>query len=101
MVLRIKDSETSDMLSHLSESIRMVGRIVDMPCNEMHTDAFVEEAKRVALETKSKMRLISGEELKDQGFGGLWNVGKAASRPPALVVLRYVSRRCVSLSTIS
>ena len=77
------------MLTHLTESIRLAGKIVDMPCNEMHTDAFVEEAKLVAVETKSKMRLIRGTELKDQGFGGLWNVGKAATRPPALVVLRW------------
>lgn len=77
------------MLTHLTESIRLAGKIVDMPCNEMHTDAFVEEAKRVAVETKSKMCLIRGTELKDQGFGGLWNVGKAATRPPALVVLSH------------
>jgi leucyl aminopeptidase len=31
--------------------------------------------------------VIRGEELREKGFGGLYGVGKAAERPPALVVL--------------
>ena len=31
--------------------------------------------------------VIEGEELDRQGFGGLWNVGKAAKNSPKLVVL--------------
>ena len=31
--------------------------------------------------------VIEGEELNRQGFGGLYNVGKAAVNPPKLVVL--------------
>ena len=31
--------------------------------------------------------VIRGEELREKGFGGIHGVGKAAERPPALVVL--------------
>ena len=31
----------------------------------------------------------SGEELREQGYGGLYGVGKAAEFPPALVTLTY------------
>lgn len=31
--------------------------------------------------------VVRGEELREKGFGGLYGVGKAAERPPALVVL--------------
>ena len=31
--------------------------------------------------------VIEGEELNKRGFGGLYNVGKAAVNPPKLVVL--------------
>lgn len=31
--------------------------------------------------------VIEGEDLNKQGFGGLYNVGKAAVNPPKLVVL--------------
>lgn len=81
------DKDTAAYLTHLSDSIRLTGEIVDMPCSEMHTDAFVEQARIVSEEVGAKMTLIQGDKLESRGFGGLWNVGKAASRPPALVVL--------------
>ena len=74
-------------LHHLTDSIRLCGQIVDMPCSEMHTDAFVRQARNVAEELDAKIAVIQGEELEKRGFGGSWNVGKAATRMPALVVL--------------
>ena len=35
------------------------------------------------------MKVIEGTDLRDGGFGGLWGVGKAATNPPALVVLTF------------
>lgn len=35
------------------------------------------------------IEVIRGEDLAEQGFGGLYGVGKAAVEPPALVVLSY------------
>ena len=35
-------AEEVKCLTASAESIRLVGKIVDMPCNEMHTDAFLE-----------------------------------------------------------
>ena len=32
---------------------------------------------------------LQGEDLRDKGFGGIWNVGKASLYPPALVSLSY------------
>merc|ERR1719195_2064286 len=71
------------------EAITMTARIVDTPCNEMNTDAFVEEAKRVASELGIVPTIIRGEELRERGFGGIYGVGKAAAHPPALVVLSH------------
>ncbi|CAN0170612.1 unnamed protein product [Ectocarpus sp. 4 AP-2014] len=36
------------------------------------------------------VKVIRGDELEAQGFGGLYGVGKAAVEPPALVVLSYL-----------
>lgn len=33
--------------------------------------------------------IISGEDLKEKGFGGIYGVGKASSVAPALAVLSY------------
>ena len=71
------------------DAINMTARIVDTPCNEMNTDAFVEEAKRVGAELGIVPTIIRGEELKERGFGGIYGVGKAAAHPPALVVLSH------------
>lgn len=70
--------------------IRLAARIVDTPCNEMHTDAFIDEVKQVAKELKLRAPLVvQGEELKEKGFGGIYGVGKAAIHQPALVVLSH------------
>eukprot|EP00794_Sanderia_malayensis_P018579 gene18579-20442_t len=52
-----------------AESIRIAANIVDQPCNEMHTDQFLEEVRSVGLELGIKPMIIQGEELKQRGFG--------------------------------
>ena len=74
---------------HATEGIRLCGRLVDMPTNELHTDAFVAEARAVAAEVGAGTTVIQGEALAEAGFGGLWGVGMAANHPPALVVLSH------------
>merc|ERR1719454_2403347 len=71
------------------EAIQLTSRLVDAPCNEMHTDAFTAEAAQVARELGITPTIIRGEELRDRGFGGIWGVGKASVHPPALVVLSH------------
>jgi len=86
---------TEDEINLLEDScsaIQLTARIVDAPTNEMNTDAFVEEARRIEQELKGfgvTSTIIRGEDLREQGFGGLYGVGKAAVHPPALVVLKY------------
>jgi probable aminopeptidase NPEPL1 len=71
------------------DGVRLAARLVDMPTNELHTDAFVDEAQAVADRHGAVCTVIRGTDLRDQGFGGLWGVGKAATRGPALVVLEH------------
>lgn len=75
--------------SSVSDSVRLTAKIVDTPCANMHTDCFFEEVKVVANELGIEPMVIEGEELNRQGFGGLYNVGKAALNPPKLVVLSH------------
>jgi len=39
-----------------------------------------------------KIKVIKGEDLKDQGFGGIYSVGMAAVEPPALCILSYFAK---------
>jgi probable aminopeptidase NPEPL1 len=69
--------------------VRMAARLVDMPCSELHTNAFVDEARGVAERTGSKITVIQGKDLITEGLGGIWGVGKAATNLPALAVLEH------------
>ncbi|KUF90743.1 hypothetical protein AM588_10002847 [Phytophthora nicotianae] len=72
------------------DAIQLATRLVDAPPNELHSDAFIAEARAVAQRTNSKITVIQGEELRENGFGGIYGVGKAATHKPALVCLSHV-----------
>jgi len=78
-----------------AEGVRRAARLVDLPPDRLTPTAFVGEAQEAAgrLAAKGKRvecSVISGEDLRDQGYGYMWGVGKAAEEPPALVVLSYL-----------
>lgn len=76
-------------LTDASYGIRLSAKIVDTPCNEMNVSHFIQEIKAIANDLNLIPTIIRGEELNEQGFGGIYGVGKAAAVPPALVVLSY------------
>ncbi|EDV42641.1 uncharacterized protein Dana_GF18094, isoform A [Drosophila ananassae] len=83
---------TEDEIKCLTETtrgIRLTARIVDMPCNEMNVDHFIQAVEEIGNELCITPQIIRGEELKERGFGGIYGVGKAAAVPPALVVLSH------------
>ena len=47
----------------------------------------------VAKELGIEPYVVEGEELKQRGFGGIYHVGKAAEKPPKLVVLSHLSSK--------
>ena len=79
-------------VANVSRGIRLACRLIDTPPNVLHTDAYVEECRRVAekLGAGCVLTIIQGRDLETQGFGGLWGVGKASEQLPALVVLSHV-----------
>jgi len=85
----VLSKEDMTVLESSSEAIHLTARLVDTPCNEMNTDHFVEEAKKVASKLGIVPTIIRGEELRERGFGGIYGVGKASANPPALVVLSH------------
>lgn len=80
-------------LNVTAQGIRLTARIVDMPCNEMNVDHFIQAVEELGQELSLKPTIIRGEELRERGFGGIYGVGKAAAVPPALVVLSHLPKR--------
>lgn len=85
-VLSVDDIEC---LSNSAKAIRLSAKIVDKPCNEMNVSHFIDEINIIAKELGKTALIIRGEELNEQGFGGIYGVGKAAATPPAMVVLSH------------
>jgi len=78
-------------LNHLAEAVRIAQGLVDMPPNFLHPPTYKEFVLAAAKNLENvRTQVIEGTELRDQGYGGLWNVGKSADgRPPCLVVLTH------------
>lgn len=76
-------------LTSSATAVRLAADIVDRPRNEMTCEDLEKCAGRVAAELGVSMSVIRGEELNEQGFGGIYGVGKAAESPPRLVVLSH------------
>ncbi|EPY80033.1 putative aminopeptidase NPEPL1 [Camelus ferus] len=77
---------TLQCLTNATEGVRLAARIVDTPCNEMNTDAFLEGSQEL-LRTESCIHLEPrGQQAS---AGGIYGVGKAAVHPPALAVLSH------------
>jgi len=87
-------SSVSDELNVVGRYIRVVQGLVDLPASQLSSEtfkAFIEEEIKdlpdVTIET------IEGEQLRDRGFGGIWNVGKGAAkdRQPKMIILSYLN----------
>lgn len=79
----------ADCLQDCADAVRDAARIVDMPCNFMHTDIFLDHIRKIGGELGITPMIIQGEELEEKGFGGIYGVGKAAIHQPALAVLSH------------
>lgn len=89
----VSDYQLSDndiaCLEDAEHAIRLTAKIVDAPCSHMNVSDFINEIEIIGNALGIAPVIIRGEELKERGFGGIYGVGKAASVPPALVVLSY------------
>ncbi|KAJ8302651.1 hypothetical protein KUTeg_019047 [Tegillarca granosa] len=66
-------------LSAMCHGIRLSAKIVDTPCAEMHSDALLNEVRRVGEELNIEPLIIQGAALNEKGFGGIYNVGKSSN----------------------
>ncbi|CAB9505507.1 Probable cytosol aminopeptidase [Seminavis robusta] len=82
------DATTSALAA--AEGIQLAARLVDSPPEELTTDAYAAECKRLAEELDGvSFKEIVGNDLCEKGYGGIYGVGKAAVCPPRLVIMEY------------
>ncbi|KAJ3084687.1 hypothetical protein BCR33DRAFT_717863 [Rhizoclosmatium globosum] len=84
---------STEHIQVLADAVRDAANIVDMPPNELNPTTYVDIVRALhkeKLEAKGvTLKVIQGTELRDGGFGGIWNVGKASENLPALVILSH------------
>ncbi len=76
-------------LQDVATGVQLCMRLVDAPTNLLDTTTFAEIAQTYAQSLGFGFSEIRGEDLREQGYGGIYGVGKAAEFPPALVTLEY------------
>lgn len=88
----IGDNGPLKAASAVSTNVRLAARFMDMHPELLTTTAFAKEVETIVAKEfpdKVKITQIVGDELRNKGYGGLYNVGKAANCPPRMVILEY------------
>jgi leucyl aminopeptidase len=86
----IKNTQQIQAAQYAADGVRLACRLVDTPPEELTTTAYSHEvATLFEKEETVTMEEIIGEELKERGYGGIYNVGKGATEPPRLIMLTY------------
>eukprot|EP00672_Neobodo_designis_P018501 CAMPEP_0174838202 /NCGR_PEP_ID=MMETSP1114-20130205/7252_1 /TAXON_ID=312471 /ORGANISM="Neobodo designis, Strain CCAP 1951/1" /LENGTH=515 /DNA_ID=CAMNT_0016072297 /DNA_START=57 /DNA_END=1604 /DNA_ORIENTATION=- len=83
------DAAKAAYLDTLATGVQLAMRLGDAPPCLLDTVTFAEIAQKVAPLAGYEFSEIRGEALREQGYGGIYGVGKAAEFPPALVTLTY------------
>ncbi len=81
-------------------TISLVRDLINTPTEDMGPPELVEAAKHIAQEGGAMLKVITGEDLLEQGFGAIHAVGRAGSRPPCLIDLRWGSKKAFKLTLV-
>eukprot|EP00195_Chlamydomonas_chlamydogama_P013085 CAMPEP_0202901542 /NCGR_PEP_ID=MMETSP1392-20130828/14314_1 /ASSEMBLY_ACC=CAM_ASM_000868 /TAXON_ID=225041 /ORGANISM="Chlamydomonas chlamydogama, Strain SAG 11-48b" /LENGTH=485 /DNA_ID=CAMNT_0049588119 /DNA_START=189 /DNA_END=1646 /DNA_ORIENTATION=- len=77
-------------VSALSQSFYLARDLITTPAEDLGPQHLVEEARALAAaHAGASFNVIQGEELLAQGFPAIHTVGRACSRPPALIDIRW------------
>ncbi len=92
--LYLGDMEEAEQqqLDALLEVTRWVRQITNGAPDDIYPLTLVEQAATFIREQAPAavtVDIISGEALREQGYTGIWNVGRGSEREPALLVLDY------------
>ncbi len=71
----------------IDRGVRLATELTDLRANQLTPQIFAERARDLAEELRLGYRATSGEELAEQGYGGIVAIGKGSVNPPVLVEL--------------
>jgi len=95
-------NQAQEVCKYVTEGVRLAARLVDMPPEELTTNTYAEMVREIVSKDLPDVSFseLSGDELKDRGYGGLYNVGKGATCPSRLLLLEYAPSSSSTTTTI-
>ncbi len=87
----VHDPQQLQAAKAAAKGVQLTTRLVDSHPELMTTTQFSKEVQQLVQEHHPLVKCseLVGQELAEQGYGGLHGVGKAANCPPRLIVLEY------------
>lgn len=79
----------ADEVRRLADSIAFGRDLINLPANELGPEEIAKAALDLARHQGAASEVIAGEALLERGFPLIHAVGKASTRPPCLVDLRW------------
>lgn len=85
-------NKNSDILKRsqiISDAVNYARDIANLPPNDCTPSTLSSIANVLARKNRMRCKIISKNELKTKGFGGIYAVGKGSKNEPKLIVLEY------------
>lgn len=77
-------------LNIMISNVRLCASLVDQPPNIFHISNYIRMIESWAqAQPTVQCTVFRGQELVKRGLNGIWNVGKAAEEPPAMIILQF------------
>lgn len=73
----------------ISDGVRFVRNVANLPPNECPPSTMADIAKSMAEDQNIKCTILDTDMLKEGGFGGIMAVGNGSANPPRLIMLEY------------
>ncbi len=88
------------LVTRLSTSVAFARDLINTPAEDMGPGELIEAGERVAAASGAKVRVIRGDDLLRENYPTIHAVGRAASRPPALLDLRWGDTRAPRVTLV-
>lgn len=77
----------------ITEGVIFTRDVANLPPNQCFPSTLSDIAKKIATKNKIKCTVLSKQELKKRGFGGITAVGQGSKNEPKLIILEYYNGR--------